>query len=167
MWQEAASPRCRVLPLGLVARFCASSRRQQAWLSLPCLGVDLWLRAKRLLRLQNLAPHSRHTRSPRLAAIRRRRMRPSARACHSPSRCRIMRLGPSRQKIPNPLRKSRLRRSKCAWVFGRHVRGPLLHLDADEARLEHNLPWVDLCDVQLRRRALAVEELEHVVGRAV
>ena len=52
-------------------------------------------------------------------------------------------------------------------MFGRYVRGPLLHLDADEARLEDHLPWVDLRDVQLRRRALAVEELEHVVGRAV
>ena len=48
---------------------------------------------------------------------------------------------------------------------GVYVRGPLLHPDADEARLQHHLPGVDPRDVQLRRRALAVEELEHVVGR--
>ena len=43
----------------------------------------------------------------------------------------------------------------------------LLHLNADEPGLQHHLLRVDLRDVELLRRALAVEELEHLEGRAV
>ena len=63
-----------------------------------------------------------------------------------------------------------MRRSKCAWVgwcVKTSVERALLHLDSDEPGLEDHLLRVDLRDVELRGRALAVEELEDVVGRLV
>ena len=144
-----ASLRAVVLPLGLVPRFCASPRRQSSVFSHsrrasglathrdaskpseasaePCLGWCLWLRARRLLRLQNLAPHSRHAgpcgccavrasrsanptpsarvhlpslRSPRIRTERASRPR---RACNAPMSWRIIRAGPSRQTLPQPI----------------------------------------------------------------
>ena len=97
-----ASLRAVVLPLGLVPRFCASPRRQSSVFSLPCLGWCLWLRARRLLRLQNLAPHSRHTPSLRSPRIRTERASRPRRACRAPRLWRIIRAGPSRQKLPQP-----------------------------------------------------------------
>ena len=54
------------LPLGLVARVCASPSRQDSVFSLPCLGIHLWLRTTPLPRLQTLSPHSRHSPVPSL-----------------------------------------------------------------------------------------------------
>ena len=49
----------------------------------------------------------------------------------------------------------------------RSVGRTLLHFNADEPGLEDHLLRVDLRDVELRRRVLAVQELEHLEGRAV
>ena len=91
-----------ILALSKSLGFALPRRRQRAVFSLPCLGVNPWLRAMRLLRLENLAPHSRHARPVGLPRLRPRRMRPSARTCLAPSPWRIMRAGPSRQKYPQP-----------------------------------------------------------------
>ena len=59
-----------------------------------------------------------------------------------------MRLGEGRQVLPS-------------------VERGLLHLNADETGLQQHLLRVDFRDVELLRRALAVEELEHLEWRAV
>ena len=45
-------------------------------------------------------------------------------------------------------------------TFG--LSGGLFHLDADEARLEANLPGIDFGDAELRRDAFAADELERL-----
>ena len=65
------------------------------------------------------------------------------------------------------MRKSRLRRSKCAG-FGSEVRREaLLYFNAEQSGLENHLRRVDLRDGEPCRVAFAVDELEDVVGRAV
>ena len=54
------------LPLGFVARVCASPSRQDSVFGLPCHGAGLWMRTAPLLRLQTLSPHSRHFPVPSL-----------------------------------------------------------------------------------------------------
>ena len=53
------------------------------------------------------------------------------------------------------------------WHVLPSVERALLHLDSDEPGLEDYLLRVNLHDVELCGRALAVEELEDVVGRPV
>ncbi len=55
----------------------------------------------------------------------------------------------------------------AGWQVLPSVERGLLHLNAYEPGLEEHLLRVDFRDVELLRRALAVEELEHLEWRAV
>lgn len=96
------------------------------------------------------------------------RNRPSARLTVAAIPSCAFRPGLRDDSLPCPWRKSRRARRKCDWVRGPGLPEGRCFISMQTRRgLQHHVPRVDPLDVDLRGRALSVEELERLEGRAV